>query len=80
MLRIMANENLDEWKQSPATVNETVLAEKEFLDAELAKCETWNRVNESIKTMFRSNSEYQNCRKNGVGQTTILNNDNPQGD
>ena len=72
MIRIMASENLDTWRASPAVVNETVLTTKEFLDAELKKCDSWDRVNKSIKTMFKSNSEYQNCRKNGVGQTTIL--------
>ena len=71
MLKIMAEENLN-WSTSPAVVNETVLAAKEFLDVELKKCDSWDRVDKFIKTMFKSNSEYQNCRKNGVGRTTIL--------
>jgi len=71
MVKIMAEENLN-WTTSPTVVNETVLAAKEFLDGELAKYETWNNVNKSIKVMFASNRQFQEVKKAGVGQTTIL--------
>lgn len=41
MLRIMANENMDEWKTNPTVIDETVKAAKKFLEGhpeELAKC------------------------------------------
>ncbi|MBN1118226.1 MAG: hypothetical protein JXA77_13540 [Bacteroidales bacterium] len=60
------------WKESvPSVALETVKVAKEFLDAELTKYESWDHVNKSIKMMFDSNSQFQNCKKNGVGQTTI---------
>ena len=52
MLRIMANENMDEWKSTPAVINETVSAAKAFIDAELAKYETWGDFDEQA-SMFR---------------------------
>jgi len=72
MIQIMANENLDTWRTSPAACTETVLVAKEYLDGELAKYESWDHVNKNINMLFDSNSQFQNCKKNGVGQTTIL--------
>jgi hypothetical protein len=73
MLRIMANENLDEWKMSPAIINETVLAAKEFLDGELAKGSNRKELsNRHIKQLFSNDAEYRNTKSKGVGQTTIL--------
>lgn len=45
MIRIMANENMDDWQLSPAVINETVAVAKEYLDSELAKYETWEEEN-----------------------------------
>jgi len=75
MIRIMASENLDTWRASPAVVNETVLTTKEFLDAELKKCETWDKFqkNHLIDLLDGSREEdYKRLRSKGVGQTTIL--------
>jgi hypothetical protein len=66
----MANENLDEWKLSPATVNETVLAVKEFLDGELAKCE-YKTSDKSIRGLFDSKKAYETSKGMGVGRDTI---------
>jgi len=68
----MTTENKSAKQFREEIMTQTVEQVKKFLDAELKKCDSWDRVNKSIKTMFKSNSEYQNCRKNGVGQTTIL--------
>ena len=46
MIRIMANENLDDWKTTPAIYTETVLVAKEYLDGELAKYESWEELQE----------------------------------
>ncbi len=57
---------------NPAVVNETVLAVKRFLDAELAKYENWKAMltaNKSISDYFPQNSRrYNQLRKTGVGQ------------
>lgn len=45
---------------------------RHFLDGELAKYETWVNVNKSIKVLFASNRQFQQCKQEGVGQTTIL--------
>jgi len=73
MVRIMANENL-EWNTSPAVVNQTVCAAKEFLDKELGKYKTLEECsNESIKALFSgTKGDFQHVKKNGAGQTIIL--------
>jgi hypothetical protein len=47
---------------------------KKFLDAELAKCESWNkaRINKSINTLFGNAGNFERAKQQGVGQTTIL--------
>lgn len=72
MIKIMANENMDSWGLNPVVVNETVLAVKEFLDAELAKHKTWATSNTCIKGLFDSQHAFETTEGMGVGQTTIL--------
>jgi hypothetical protein len=74
MLRVMANENMDEWKASPAVINETVLAAKEFIDAELAKYETWEeaRSDKNIRALFNSQEDWATPKGRGAGRDTIL--------
>lgn len=72
MLRIMANENMEQWRSSPVVINETVAATKEFLDRELAKYETWDDLNKSIKMLFPTEHSFIQTKNHGVGQTTIL--------
>lgn len=83
MLKIMANENL-EWSSSPAVMNETVLATKEFLDAELAKYESWEDLSDkNIRQIFYDRKKkdgtpikpehaFVNTKTKGVGRDTIL--------
>jgi len=73
MIRIMANENLDDWKATPAIYTETVLVAKEYLDGELAKYETYDQVNKNInlKNLIPDASNFGQLKKNGVGQTTL---------
>ncbi len=66
----MAEENI-EWNTNPAVINETVLAVKRFLDAELAKYDTLCQFNKSIK-LIETKSQFDKLKKTGVGQTTIL--------
>jgi ParB-like chromosome segregation protein Spo0J len=77
MLRNMANENL-EWSPTPASINETIHSVRDFLNAELAKYETWENCQSSksylIKLLDRnlSQGKFKDLKDNGVGQTTIL--------
>jgi hypothetical protein len=67
----IANENA-EWQSSPSVVLETVCITHDFLNAELAKYQTWELFNEFIKQLFESQAEYRNTKSKGVGQITIL--------
>lgn len=73
MLQIMAEENLN-WSTSPAVTTQTILTAKEFLDAELAKYETWDNAGEitSVKKLFASNRQFQEVKRSGVGRDTIV--------
>jgi len=71
MLKIMANENMQDWKASPAAINETVFEVKRFLDAELAKCESWESTNINIRSLFVDERGFRRA-KAGVGKATIL--------
>lgn len=72
MIQIMANENLQDWQQSPAVINETVHAAKDYLDGELARCESWGDLNKTIKILFDTEHSFTQTKNHGVGQTTIL--------
>ena len=71
MVRIMAEENL-EWLSTPLVIYQTVIAVKNFLDAELAKCETLNRADKFIISLFDNEGNFQQSKKSGIGRITIL--------
>lgn len=73
MVKIMAEENL-QWMTSPAVINETVLATKKFLDAELAKCKTWKefRSDRFIRPIIQTEPEFRSIKGKGIGRETIL--------
>jgi hypothetical protein len=74
MIKIMANENLEEWKTSPAVINETVQTAKEYLERELAKYEIWEdlRADKFIGPIFDSEPQFRSIKGQGVGRETIL--------
>lgn len=75
MIQIMANENLQDWQQSPAVINETVHAAMDYLNGELAKCGSWESVQKrpDLMNLLEQKTEKSfNKTKSGVGQTTIL--------
>jgi len=76
MIRIMGDENLQDWTTNAGVVVETVTAAKEFLDAELEKCKTWGEFKKSElhKTMRFNNAQTFMAAKGkkGVGETTLL--------
>ena len=43
-------------------------------DKEIAKYDSWDNVNKNInvKALFASERQFQQCKRDGVGQTTIL--------
>ena len=54
MIRIMANENIEEWKTSPSVIHETIKVAKTFLNSELAKYKPWDecqRLNKFISSL-----------------------------
>jgi len=71
MLRIMAEENLA-WSTSPAIMTQTILTAKEFLDAELAKYDDLGHAGEIASMIFSTNSQFENCKKEGVGRHTLI--------
>ena len=73
MLRIMANENMDDWKATPAIINETVYAAKAFIDAELAKYATWEEAKLHLLYLADVLDErtYQGIRGKGAGRNII---------
>jgi len=78
MLRIMANENMDQWNDSVAVISETVRATRDYLNSELAKYETWEafRSNKFIRPIIESEPQFRSIKgklKKGedVGQGTI---------
>jgi hypothetical protein len=72
MIKIMANENLDEWKTNPAVINETVLVAKEYLDGEFGKYTFETLPSDLIKLLDQKTEKAFNKTKAGVGQTTLL--------
>jgi len=70
MIRIMANENIES-NRSPAVVNETVHAVKDYLDGELTRSGSWGTLNSSIKGLT-DKEHFHQLKDKGVGQTTIL--------
>lgn len=72
MIQMMANENMDEWRTSPGAINEAVAAAKQYLDTEISKAKNFNQVNEDIKVLFSSNSQFMQVKDIGVGQTILL--------
>lgn len=74
MIQIMANENMNEWKMSPSIVLETVKVTRDFLNAELAKYESWEDAPQGLINLLNlgDGGAFENIKTKGVGQTTIL--------
>jgi len=74
MIRIMANENMEQWGTNPVVIFETVLAARNYLNEELSKYDDWNDVPQGLMDSLdlSAKSAFQNAKTKGVGQTTIL--------
>jgi len=72
MIRIMANENMDEWRNEPAIYTETVLATKEFLDKEIDKYQDLEHVkNIMLNSLFENEQVFKAAKKKGAGREII---------
>jgi hypothetical protein len=75
MLKMMAEENLDQWRPNTTVNNETVLAARDYLDGELKRYKTWDamrRANKIISSLIDGEKGFRSAKGQGVGQTTIL--------
>lgn len=72
MVLMMVQENMTQRGVSVEMIHGTVREVKEFLDGELAKYESWEALNDSIKSLFETEWDLKNVKGKGVGQTTIL--------
>ena len=50
----MSNENLDSWKTNTAVIIETVRVAKDYLDGELGKYESWEKLPQSLINLLTS--------------------------
>lgn len=71
MIKVMANENMEDWKTNPGVVVETVSAAKEFLDAELAKAKSYGTLHKNMKRLVDKHN-FDKVRSIGVGEKTLL--------
>jgi hypothetical protein len=75
MIKVMGNENLEHWENSTKIRNETVLSVKEFLDRTLAEFPDYDhfekRADRSIRALFSSAGNFEQCKVNGVGREII---------
>lgn len=77
MVKIMANENSIQYGADPSVILETVRASRDFLNAELAKYDSWDELeqypDEPIRVLFTNiKGDWKKCKQSGVGRETIL--------
>lgn len=80
MLKMMAAENMSDWRVTPAVITEAVWAAKQFLDEKLDKCETFQELESELhqgqaQKLFSGIPEekvYQKVRSEGVGAVLIV--------
>jgi len=74
MVKIMAEENLG-WSQSPQVMIQTIDSVRKFLNAELAKCKTYDEFRKAKFSLtnldIRNGQEFSILKGKGVGKTTI---------
>ena len=80
MIKIMANENLDEWKLDPVVINESVRVARDFLWGEFKKAKELKDLPEPLLRLKVAksgvikklpNDRYQQLRSSGPGQSII---------
>ncbi len=71
MIKIMANENFEDWKSSPLITIETVSAARKYLDSVFAHARSFYALHENVKTLTDAEHFHQ-LKIDGVGEKTIL--------
>lgn len=69
MIKIMANENMENWKLVTSVINETIGTVKEYIDSNIKKCKMVADSKPYLGTV--SNQTFSNLKNNGVGIETI---------
>jgi len=70
MLKIMAEENHDDYKMSPAALNETIKAVRDYLNKQV-KGETWEVFRTGTEHLFDTEHGFKIAQGKGVGEDTI---------
>jgi len=70
MLKIMADENAEEYSMSPSVLNETVLSVKQFLETEI-KNKEWEVLPQLWQNLFGSEHGFKIIQGKGIGSRTI---------
>jgi len=70
MIKIMANENMDDWKTDTSIIVETVSVAKDYLDGLLLN--DWESLPNVRERVFESKEMFNQLKNNGVGTTIIL--------
>lgn len=57
MIKIMANENMEQWQYNTAVINETISTTKNFLDSEIRKCKNLKELNAALGSIQVPNEQ-----------------------
>ncbi len=71
MIKIMANENFEDWRSSPLITIETVSAARLYIDSLFAQAESFDALHENMKGLTDA-EHFQQLKNDGVGEKTIL--------
>lgn len=71
MIKIMANENFEDWRSSPLITTETVSAAKTYIDTALKQAGSFDALHENMKG-YTDSEHFNQLMNNGVGEKTIL--------
>jgi len=75
MIKIMANENMEQYRADPKTVLSTIVTAKEFLDSEISKCSKLKdfskRVGAGTRSLFANESTFQKAKVSSVGKDIL---------
>lgn len=78
MVKIMAEENFDEWNPSPQVIIQTVDDVRDFLDTKIALYDTLKAFRAAcvgspiLKNLFTDNGNFQQCEKYGIGRDNLV--------
>jgi hypothetical protein len=72
MIKIMANENMEDWKLTTSVLIETVSVAKEYLENQLAKYDRWEDIDPGEFTrIFENQHSFTQSKTHGIGRDII---------